>query len=258
MRELIRTKIYRPTEGGSGNGAGDGSDIEFNGNRPVTRNTPGMVGITPGGNNLKAFLENLIYPAVAPIANLSIDRPTREIGENPAYTLTWSVVKKTNPISSIIVDGQGFTVTGVDQNGTKTGTFPQTTGTHTRSMTVSDGMLSDSKSVTVTYLPRMLWGTTTKSSGITDADILALSGSELRADFLKSFSNFGGGGTRLIFVVPQIFGMPSFKINGLANTAFTVVRSNSMVNQHGANIPVFVVISDNIYNSQLDSLQIVA
>lgn len=260
MKEFVKGSIYHPTEGGEG-GAGDGSDIDFNGNRAITRATPGMEGVTPGGNNLKAFLENVFYPAVAPVASLSVDRPTREIGENPDYTLTWSVTKKTNPITGITVDGTAITVTGNSQSGTQSGTFPATTGTFTKTMSVTDGTLTGNASAQVKYLNRMFWGTTAKDGVtdlITDADILALAGSELRENRVKSFTNFGGESKWIILVIPAPFGAASFKVNGLANTAFTLVRSNSdFVNVQGATVKVDVYVSDNIYNSPLDSFDII-
>ncbi|MBC8051872.1 MAG: hypothetical protein H7Y13_02290 [Sphingobacteriaceae bacterium] len=259
-KSLVRSKIYQPSENGTGGGVSS-ADFDFNGNRPISRATPGIEGVTPGGDDLKTVLENVLYPAVAPIATISIDRPTREIGENPNYTLTWAVTKKTNPIVSILVDGQAITVSGLSQNGTKNGTFSAITGTFSRAMSVTDGGgLSDSENVIVTYLLRMFWGTTEKngtSQPISDADILALASSELRSNRLKSFTNFGGGSTRLIFAIPTAFGTPQFLTNGLANTAFTKVRTDSdFVNQQAATVKMDVWVSDNIYNSPLDSVQI--
>jgi hypothetical protein len=105
----------------------------------------------------------------------------------------------------------------------------------------------------------LFWGTTAKNGTtqpILDADILALTGSELRGDRLKTFTNFGGGGTRLIFAIPATYGTPQFKVNGLSNTAFTKVRTGAFVNQYGATVNMDVWVSDNIYNSPLDSVQI--
>lgn len=258
MREITKKQLYLPTEGGNGNGGGGGGDSSFNGNRPITRKTPGIENVNAGGATVKEFLENLMFPAVSPGCTLSVNNPIREIGESTAYTLNWTAIKQTNLITSIVVDGAAVTpITGENQSGTVTGSLPASSGDYTKSMTVASGALSSGASVAVNYRPRMFFGTINKNTGITNADILAILGSELRTNRNKSFTNFGGGGEYLIFVVPVAFGVPSFTINGLANTAFTnVLPGFAFVNTHGATVPVNVIISNNIYNSPLGSINL--
>ncbi len=255
---LIKSKIYQPSENGSGSGNGSGGDLSFNGNRPITREVVGLKGVTPGGNNIKTALENVLYPPVGPEVTLTVNNPIREIGASVAYTLDWTVTKKTNPIEGITVDGVEVVPTGISQSGSKSGNFPAASGAHTKSIFATDGAQDASAFVTVKFLPRMFFGNINKTSGITDADILAISGNELREDRFKTFTNFGGGALYPIFVVPVSFGMPAFTVNGLANTDFTVVRSNSpFVNSQGATVMVNVIVFNNRYNSPLNSLAIV-
>lgn len=254
----VKTKIYQPSETGTGNGSGGGGDLSFNGERPITREVIGLKNVTPTGSTLKTVLENVLYPAVAPDATLTVNDQNREIGASTAYTLNWTVTKNTNPITGITVDGVAVTPTGVSQSGSRTGNFPAATGTHDRSIIVTDGAQTNTKTVTVKFLPRMFFSNINKNTGISDADILALVGSELREDRFKTFTNFGGAGLYPIFVVPVTFGMPAFTVNGLANTDFTVVRSNSpFVNAQGATVMVNVIVFNNRYNSPLNSLAIV-
>jgi hypothetical protein len=253
---LTKSKIYQPSENGSG-GAGSG-DLSFNGNRPITREVIGLKGITPGGNTLKVAIENILYPAVAPEATITVNNPVREIGASTAYTFNWTVTKKTNPITGITVDNTVITPTGISQSGSQSGNFPSSVGAYTRSIIVTDGAQSTARNATVSFLPRMYFDNINKKTGISDSDILALTNSELRSDRIKTFSNFGGGGLYPIFVVPVAFGMPSFLVNGLANTDFTVVRPNSpFVNSQGATVMVNVIVFNNVYNSPLNSLAIV-
>lgn len=257
MREAVKSKIYHPSEGGNGNGNG-GGDLAFNGNRPITRNVPGLENVTAGGNTVNEFLENAFFPALSPLCALSVNNPIREIGETTAYTLTWSVTKRTNVITGITVDGAAQTPTGNNQTGTVTGNFAAESGIYTKSMSVTDSQKTENASAIVKYLPRMFWGNINKKTGITDADILALTGSELRENRFKAFTNFGGGGLYPIFIVPVAFGMPAFTVNGLANTDFTVVRPNSpFVNAEGATVMVNVIVFNNFYNSPLNSLAVV-
>lgn len=257
-----KTRLFegKGTKGAGTGGDGGGSDA-FNGNRAISRQIPSLEGVNPSATTIVSFLNNVFYPAIAPDALLNIDNPVREIGQSTAYTLTWDVLMRTNGITGITVDGTVITPTGGNQGGMVTGNFPTADGTYLKSMSVTDGNLSTGAEATVSYLPRMFWGTTSKDglsdAPILDSDILALSGSELRSTRNKSFSGLGGGGTYIIFAFPAYFGTPQFVVNGLVNTAFTKVRANSnFVNAQGATIPMDVWVSDNLYNSPLDSVVI--
>lgn len=121
----------------------------------------------------------------------------------------------------------------------------------------AEGSDTTQDSISISFLYKLYYGTTVKSGSILDSDILGLT-SEFRTNRLKSFTNFGGGGTRILIGVPHSFGTASFKVNGLANTAFTMVRSNSdFVNAADFTDKIDVYLSDNIYNSPLDSFEII-
>ena len=105
----------------------------------------------------------------------------------------------------------------------------------------------------------MFWGTIAKDglsdAPILDSDILALANSALQDNRNLSLTSFGGDGNYLIFAIPSSFGTPSFTINGLANTAFTLVRGGSnFVNAEGATIVMDVWVSYYQYNSPLASV----
>jgi hypothetical protein len=254
----VRKRIWT---GNNGAGDGGGGSDSFNGERPITRNTPGIIGFNPDSNTIDEFLEAVFYPAVPPICAISVNNPVREIGQSPDYTLSWAVTQQTNLVESITVDGTDIDpVTGNDQDGTQDGALPNAYGNYTKSMTAEDtAALTSSASCTVQYLPRVFWGTTAKDglsdAPILDADILALSNSNLQATRDLTLSNFGGGDTYLIFAFPSSYGTPSFVVNGLANTAFTKVRAASnFVNAQGATIVMDVWVSNFSYNSPLASV----
>jgi len=251
-----KSRIWEGKSGSASVGSGGGA---FNGNRPISREEwPANVNV--GTGTVTDFLEKVFFPPVAPDCSISVDNPVREVGQTTAYTLTWAAVKKTNPITGITVDGNAIPVTGEDQDGTAEGNVAAAIGAYVKSITVTDGELSQTKSCSITYRARMFWGTIAKdgtTQPITDADVLALPGSELRDDFKKTFAGFGGDGKRLIFAFPALFGTPSFYINGFAVTAFTKVRSASaFVNAYGATVSMDVWVSDNAYNSPLASVQL--
>jgi hypothetical protein len=255
----IQTKRVWGGKQATGNGGGGGSNA-FNGERDITRNTPGIIGFDPNTTTINAFLEEVFYPPIPPECAISVDNPIREIGQSDAYTLTWEVTEETNTITGITVDGNAITPTGASQSGTQTGNFANTYGSYTKSMTATDGITTPiPASCSVQYLPRYFWGTTTKDgltdAPILDADILALANSNLTDTRALTLTNFGGGATYLIFALPSSFGIPSFVINGLANTAFTKVRAASnFVNAEGATIVMDVWVSNYLYNSPLDSV----
>lgn len=255
---IVRKRIY-PGKEGNGSG-GTASDVPFNGARAITRAIPSLQGVNTNTHTLVDFIEKAFFPAVAPACALSITNPLREVGQSTAYTLTWSVTKNTNNITGITVDGVTITPTGASQSGSMSGNLATASGSYSKSMSVTDGSQSASASVGVSYQYRRFWGTTTKNGTtqpILDSDILALPGSELATARQKTFTNFGGGNTRLIFAWPTAWGAPNFKINGLANTAFTKVRAASnFVNQYGATVQMDVWLSDNLYNSALDTVEI--
>lgn len=253
-----KSKLFEGKKNGTG-GASQ-ADVEFNGNRPISRAVTGLQGVNLGTSGIKDTLEALLFPAVAPTCSISVNNPSREFGQSGTYTLTWNAVKQTNPISVITVDGTSITPTGASQSGTKNGISSTAVGTYTKYITVSDGSLSSTASATITYQYRAYWGTSAKNGTtqpITDADILALAGSALTGTRARTLNNFGGGNTRLVFAWPTSFGDPTFVINGLTNTAFTKVRSaSSFVNAQGATLQVDVWVSDNLYNSALSTVEV--
>ena len=255
MSNLIRSRIWKGKPGGSG---GSGSGSGFNGQRNITRQTPGIVGYDPNTTTVVAFLENVFYPPVAPIAAISINNPIREIGAPNDFTLSWEVTEQSNAITGISVDGTPVSPTGGNQSGTMGGDLSDSIGVHTFDMSVTDGTLTGEASCTLQFLPGFYYGTTDKdgsgSAPILDSDILALT-EELRNDYRKTFSTFGGGGKHLIFAFPSTFGTPRFTINGLVNTAFTLVRDTTdFSNYWEFTQPYDVWVSNEVYNSPLDSV----
>ena len=61
----IKNFTSRPTLNGIGlatTGEAGGGSTSFDGNRIITAGVPGFQGVTPGGNNVVTFLNNLFYP----------------------------------------------------------------------------------------------------------------------------------------------------------------------------------------------------
>lgn len=273
--------------------ASAGSASSFFQNPNPTPYTVG--GITAGTTfptpvSMQNMWNQLLYPYVAPAATLSFSSTTREYG-NPvglsvnSIMLNWSVVKNSNTIISIIVDGVPQAPTGLSQVGTKntTGTHsvsPGASQTNTFNMSVNDGVVTSTASAVLTWKNRIYWGkinlssignpnlTTNPGSAsmvaslATDTVIRNLtgagvgSGNELSSVKEKTYTSINGAGQHLIFAWPSSVSnstTPSFTVNGLPNTAFTRIRTASpFVNQYAFTTNYEVWVSNTLQNSPLN------
>jgi hypothetical protein len=259
--------------------------------------TPFSVGGIPAGStftnptDMQTIWNQLLYPYVAQVSSLSLSPTIREYG-NPnalslnSITLNWSIIRNSNPILSINVDGQSFTPTGNSQTGTKL-----TTGTHswntslvsqnqTFTMTTNDGTTNLSSTASLTWMNNRFWGridlssignpnlTTNPSAAsqvatlCTDLVVRTLggagvgSGSQLSTTKNSSYNGINGAGQYLIFAWPSSVPdalTPNFTVNGILNTAFTRVRTASpLVNVHGFTTNYEVWVSNTAQNSPLN------
>jgi hypothetical protein len=257
------------------------------------RNTPSSYlgnvgGVTTGSTfsgTVQDALDRIFYPYVAPSSSLG-SLSSREFGQPISVTLNWSVVKNSNNITSIIVDGTPVVPTGNSQTGTlgtsgTHSTTPSYNQTNTFSMSVSDGTSTVNSSTQLVWMNNIFWGsidlssignpnlTTNPGSAslvatlCTDSTIRNLTGAsvlpgyQLSISKSKTYTNIDGAGEYLIFAWPTTVPgslTPTFVVNGLPNTAFTRVRTNStFVNQwgfSGTNYEVWV--SNTAQNSPLN------
>lgn len=251
---------------------------------PVT--VGGAVAGTTFSSTVQAALDKVLYPYVAPAASISASNTPRQFGDSTSVTLTWSVTKKSNAITSIVVAGTSVTPTGGDQAGTKATVATHsiapvaTSESQSYSMSVGDGTSTTSTSATVTWMNKIYWGKVDLSgignpnltlspgssaavgSVITDAVIKALSGAgvspgyALTTTWSKTYTNIDGAGQYLVWAFPASFtgtngATPTFIVNNLPNTAFTKVRSNfAFVNNYGfSGVNYNVWVSNTAYNS---------
>ena len=251
--------------------------------------TPYDVGGIPAGStfptptDMQTMWNSLLYPYVAPAASLT-GGGTREFGGPLNVTLNWSVVKNSNPITSITVDGLSIIPTGNNQSGSKLSTAthsltPGVSETSNFSMTVGDGTSTDVDTTSLVWMNRIYWGTLDLSSIgnpnltlnpglaasvsalINSSTLLSLTGggvgtgNELVTTKSKTYSGINGGGNYLIFAWPSNFSgstTPTFKVNGFLSTAFTNVRTGwPFTNQFGFVIDYEVWISNTLQNSPL-------
>jgi hypothetical protein len=238
---------------------------DFDGNRPILREDLTTTGEIIGGTTVSEFLENYFFPALSPLAALSIVGDyILEYGLSGAAlnrTLNWTATKRTNNITSINVAGVAQSPTGETQSGAQAITLTANQ-TNAFSMLVSDGNLSDSVSRSFYFRHGYYWGAMASTANITDAEIMALTGAGvgtgkiLDTNRQKTFNGINGAGNYLVFAFPQSWGTPSFKVNGLSSTAFTKVRNDAFVNQNGYSEPYQVWVSNTQQNSAISAFEI--
>lgn len=246
------------------------------------------VGGIPAGSSfstpqtIQQMFDALLYPYVAPessIASLS----NREYGSTSSITLNWTATKKSNPITSIVVDGQIFAPTGNTQTGTKiaTGSYSIPASAFTNNIfiiTVGDGTANTTNGVTFQWMNKIYWGKINLSSignpdltlnpgsasliNITSSTVLGLTGAgvspgnQLASSKSKTYTNINGAGDYLLFAWPSSVSgstTPIFTVNGLQSTAFTNVKTAwNFVNTWGFTASYEVWISNTRQNSPLN------
>lgn len=253
-------------------------NISFNGKRAVTRS--GLPAINTMDSNLVDWVNNYFFPATNPATTLSVtgglSREFMASGSALTVDISWTVTRPIAclPISSITVNGVASAPNPITEGQTQTGTLTGQTlnkninATYTINAVASDGK-TGSSSQTITWFWKRYWGAfasayppTDVRFAITDAQILALTGAgvgtgnELSTTRVKTLNNINASGNYLVFAWPASWGNPQFVINGLINTAFTKVRSNSFTNGAGGITNYDVWVSSTTQASEIAQFQI--
>lgn len=158
-------------------------------------------------------------------------------------SLTWSYNKA---ITSQTLAGTGA-ATPLTADRAQTVTGPFTTDV-TWTVTGSTASETDGDTTSLLFKSKRYWGVSALTT-LTDAQIIALAGSELSTAFAQSRS-LSPSAQYMYFAFPTAWGTPSFTVNGLLNTAWSKVRSASaFVNASGATVNYDVWRSDNLLSS---------
>jgi hypothetical protein len=247
------------------------ASVQYIRNTPTTYlgNVGGISQGSTFSGNLQDVLDRIFYPYVSPSGSL-LPIQNREFGFSTQVTLNWSVVRNSNPITLISVASSPVVPTGNSQSGVLTfngGTHsltPPVTEVNTFVISVSDGTSTATSSVDLNWMNRIYWGSINLSSIgnpnltffpgsasqvatlCTDSVIYNLTGanangsplgSQLSTTKNKTYNGIDGSGEYLIFAWPSSVInalQPNFTVNGMQNTAFTRVRTNSpFTNQWG-------------------------
>lgn len=127
--------------------------------------------------------------------------------------------------------------------------------TVTFTLTAYDGATPRTSTTTVLFRNYIRWGTLTKNTGITSADLLTLSGSQLSNDQTQSKSIVAGSGEYLVWAYPASY--TSLNANGLifngVTCPFQTVATVSHTNEAGftENYKVYASTNANLGSSTL-------
>ena len=231
-------------------------------------NTTNVGGVSYGSTftgTVQDVLDKIFYGYSQPTSSLLVGGgSSREFGQSLNTSLSWSVVRKSIPISSILVGGVSQVVTGNSQSGTQlvSATYsypPSATASSSFGLLVGDGTSTVSVTQSISWYHRIFWGSVSIPSHpnltinpgsaslflsvLTDSTIRGLDGADANGlSYGTSLSGTKNGtylgingssttpGEYLVFVWPSIFSgsyTPTFTVNGMINNSFTRIRTNS-------------------------------
>ncbi len=170
-----------------------------------------------------AALDALLYVPLQ-ITSFNNSVGTVEIGSTvTSVVLTWAYNKAIT--SQSINQGIGSLATNLTAY-TDNGSF---TSNRTYTLSASDGQTPANRSTTLSFSPKRYWGPSSDAA-ITDPEIIALS-QEFASGFAQT-KNITAAAQYVYFAFPSSFGTPTFTVNGLLNTAWTLT-TRTFVNASG-------------------------
>ena len=206
----------------------------------------------PELDTIKKALDYLLYynPAVSSFTN---NHNTVEIGTViNSVNLAWTLNKDKSLLTALSINnGIGDVLpdtTGTTGSKTHTDTF---TTDRTYTMTMNDGQNTATKNTYIRFRHARYWGRIDHKTGISDADILALdgagigSGKDLTEQIDKSFNGMDMQSQYFCYAFMSSLGEAQFKVNGLLNGDFSLVRDNAFTNALGITYNIKVYVSNN-------------
>jgi hypothetical protein len=240
-----------PSQGGGGGGT-------FDSNRATTR--AGIPSVNVGGSSINQFLEGYFFPSVPPSAGIS-GGGTRQFGNNAGFTLSWTATRRTQPITSITVNGlsvaSGFfsalPVNGSVTSGTSaTIATPNNNQTYNMVVTTASETVNASTSIAFSH-KRYFYGDNqniipfSDTNTSTNVNLYDLANAEFAGGKAKGAFNITLAAQFFYYVYPTAFGAAAFTINGLSNTDFTF-KDFVFVNPFGFSTSFRMYRSNNLLN----------
>ena len=221
-------------------GGGSSYDSTFDASRPITRNTPGLEGVVLNTGDIRATLQELLYPTQVPISTISggLSQEYMAPGGNLIYEITFGYGRNsyTSNISSVVVGGTPVVFSNPDTaetiNDAVYVNVPRNTNTSFSNIVTTDDGKTSTSSTVFSFLPRRYYGWVTDTTGISsssfDVTIRSLF-SELSESKVKTWGTGAPAGNQYyVYAYYATAGdLISFKMNGFeAVTALNKVTRN--------------------------------
>lgn len=257
-------------------------DTSFNSNRTTTR--VGVPAVNVGGTTVTEFLEGYFFPSVKPTSSIKIggySTVNRDFGndDTSSNSLAVTVTKKTNPISIVRVDTTGdgnYNETPVNDPNGITGNY---NGNFAYSIYDSNIPTPPNPNLVKTTITYKVEGVTTANETTTstakinwmfrvfyfldgnlyvagnDSTLIGiangLTGNQALLAVNKSKSlTLTINNEFFYYMYPKLFGLPSFKVNGLPNNAWGnpsigTLFEIAFINNYNYHSDYYVARSDN-------------
>lgn len=251
------------------------SYINFNGNRPITRDFSTLMGVNLGTTDIKSTLNQLLYPSQTPTSSLTasyngVSGTSLQLEKTSQSTIPikfiWGAGRKsyTDSISSIVVNGDtiaftqpapGQTIVDSQINNVATNNYI----TISNVVNTSDNK-SSSSFVSISFQTKWYYGFINPSiTNPSDVDILSLPNQELTTSRIQN----NGNGSNIIvpnttnnrFVIVEDASLDPSNINqimvgGLNSTGAFTKTTRSFTNALGYTYQVNIYVSNNTTSGQ--------
>lgn len=178
----------------------------------------------------KKMIDDLAYVKIA-VNTMSATNSSNEIGATVTATnVTWTL-NKTPKTQKIKFGNEAEETLGADVR-SKSYSGKTITANTTITLTVTDERDAVvTKSVTISFQPKVYWGVSTKTT-LDSAGILGLASSALASSKARTFTVNAGSGEYIYYVIPSSFGTPTFNVGGF-DGGFSKVATVSHQNASG-------------------------
>ena len=161
-----------------------------------------------------ARLAALEYEPVK-INSFTASPTTCEMGSSNSINLSWTISKAANlTINGTVVTGNSYAVTGVTNNQTFT-------------LTATDGVSTDNKTVNVNFANQIYWGAATDISAVTSLSNKVLSNNKSRTISVNATTD-----KYIIYAIPERLGNVVFYVGGFEG-GFEEPVTQILTNQSG-------------------------
>ena len=111
---------------------------------------------------------------------------------------------------------------------------------------------SVSRTLTISFQPKVYWGVAAEKAAYTDEDLLVLSGNALASGKARTFTVNAGADQHILYAIPSSFGTPTFNVNGFEG-GFVKANTFEHTNASGyaQNYDVWKSVNPNLGNTQV-------